>query len=591
MAPRASLAAVSLAVLALAITVVSIWAPIAGDRWVSGVSEPPVTLKIASRDSPVLVPSTQIADTNRPSTNAGTTYSVSFSTSPSSCGSIDFGGVNYSDGQSASVMAGNYSVSATPCSGGILSGLGTFGGVSIVGGQANVTGSGGISATFVGAFALTFVESGLPVATQWSVVFNHGFTSANTTTIRFSGVFDGVYNYSVLGVAGYSASPSGGAISVNGSNVTEPIVFSTKKYMATFEEFGLPSGAAWNVTLQGIIATSRTSTITFFEPNGTYNFTIWKINGYRASPSGGLLTVNGSDVTQGVAFTLVTYSVIFTEMGLPSRTLWNVTLSGVKESSATTQITFVVPNGTYDYALGRVGGFRVTDFAGSLTVDGTQVGVAVQWNQVTYMVSFSESGLTSGTKWWVNVTNGPSTSSMSTTLSFSEPNGTQTYMIATTNKMYASPGGSVSIDGGPLSKMAIFNQVTYAVTFNESGLPVGTQWWVSVAGGAAVSSTSATLAFDEPNGSYTFSVLPVSGYSASPSNGPISVKGHGFSQAIKFSSVSSAKFLGLPPSEGYGALGGIIAVVVVSVGAIGIHRRRRSSQTTASDPPSDPEVR
>ncbi|MGC8688950.1 MAG: S53 family peptidase, partial [Thermoplasmata archaeon] len=74
---------------------------------------------------------------------------------------------------------------------------------------------------------------------------------------------------------------------------------------------------------------------------------------------------------------------------------------------------------------------------------------------------------------------------------------------------------------------------TYTVTFTESGLPSGTSWSVTLAG-STKSSTTNTITFSEPNGSYSFSVGAVTGYTASPSSGTITVNGANVNQAITF---------------------------------------------------------
>ena len=61
----------------------------------------------------------------------------------------------------------------------------------------------------------------------------------------------------------------------------------------------------------------------------------------------------------------------------------------------------------------------------------------------------------------------------------------------------------------------------YTAQFTESGLPPGTEWSVDLAGDTQ-STTSSSIVFDVPNGSYSYSV-DSSGYTASPSSGTIQV--------------------------------------------------------------------
>ena len=59
------------------------------------------------------------------------------------------------------------------------------------------------------------------------------------------------------------------------------VVTVKKTFNVTFAESGLPSATSWSVTLNGSQHTSTTTTITFTEPNGTYNYTITGISGWH----------------------------------------------------------------------------------------------------------------------------------------------------------------------------------------------------------------------------------------------------------------------------------------------------------------------
>jgi thermopsin len=65
-------------------------------------------------------------------------------------------------------------------------------------------------------------------------------------------------------------------------------------YAVVFEEFGLPSGSSWSVTLGGVSHGSSTSMILAYEPSGTYTFAIPNSDGLRAHPHHGTLTVVGN---------------------------------------------------------------------------------------------------------------------------------------------------------------------------------------------------------------------------------------------------------------------------------------------------------
>ena len=115
--------------------------------------------------------------------------------------------------------------------------------------------------------------------------------------------------------------------------------------------------------------------------------------------------------------------------------------------------------------------------------------------------------------------------------------------------------------------------------FTESGLPTGTSWSVTLAG-TVQTSTTTTITFQEPNGTYAFSVGSVSGYSVAPSTGSLHISGAPVTQALTFSttssSTSSAGFLGLSGNTGYYVLIGIaIAAIAGAAGAFFVRTRRR----------------
>ncbi|MGC8701331.1 MAG: DUF7619 domain-containing protein, partial [Thermoplasmata archaeon] len=142
---------------------------------------------------------------------------------------------------------------------------------------------------------------------------------------------------------------------MNGKNMNQTITFtanSTKTYTITFTESSLPEGTSWSVTLNGVTKISTTNTITFNKPNGTYSYTVATSNReYAPIQYSGSFSVNGSNMTINIKFILVTYSIIFTESGLPSGTTWSVTLNGVIHNSTTNMIIFSEPNGSYYYII------------------------------------------------------------------------------------------------------------------------------------------------------------------------------------------------------------------------------------------------
>ncbi len=82
----------------------------------------------------------------------------------------------------------------------------------------------------------------------------------------------------------------------------------------------------------------------------------------------------------------------------------------------------------------------------------------------------------------------------------------------------------------------------YAVTFTESGLASGTSWSVTFNGNTQ-SSTGTSTSFSVPDGTYSYTIGSVSGYSASPSSGSVTVNGAAQTVSISFTSTA-------PPPSG-----------------------------------------
>jgi len=194
---------------------------------------------------------------------------------------------------------------------------------------------------------------------------------------------------------------------------------------------------------------------------------------------------------------------------------------------------------------------------------------------LTYLVSFTETGLPTSTSWSVTL-NGTTHTSMTSMITFSEANGTYAYTISAIPG-YSTPSyaGSIEVRGSGVTQAFPWTQVTYAVTFSQSGLPPGTSWSVSVQG-TPQPSTTATNVFNEPNGTYSYTVSAVTGYTVAPSSGTITVNGASVTQAIAFSAVPSGPAIfGLAPTVFFGAIAFVIAIAVAGV-VLAIRRKKRA---------------
>ena len=145
-------------------------------------------------------------------------------------------------------------------------------------------------------YYITFSETSLPSGYVFSVNLGGTNKTSTTSSIVFKET-NGVYHWNLrIFNSTYSGSPEEGTITVNGSNVTQQILFNSSNptmYNLTFTETGLPSGASWSVTLNGITESSSTDRISFEVPNGTYYYPINDLSGYASFHREGNVTVKG----------------------------------------------------------------------------------------------------------------------------------------------------------------------------------------------------------------------------------------------------------------------------------------------------------
>jgi YVTN family beta-propeller protein len=172
------------------------------------------------------------------------------------------------------------------------------------------------------------------------------------------------------------------------------------------------------------------------------------------------------------------YPVTFSESGLPSGTTWSVTLNGSTNLSASGTLTFAEPNGTYPFTIGGIPGYTVATPTGYVTVNGTNVTVAIRFATApreTFSVDFTESGLPATTQWAVDFDNVTQSGKAPTIIFADIPNGTYSFTVVPVSNYDISPeSGSVTIEGG--------NQVQ-RVNFTEIHVPLGASLnWTTVSG-------------------------------------------------------------------------------------------------------------
>lgn len=159
-------------------------------------------------------------------------------------------------------------------------------------------------------------------------------------------------------------------------------------FPVSFYPAGLASGTSFSVTFNGVKqSASSPAPAVFYAADGTYPWSATPPPGYTLSPSSGSVTVNDSKQTVTLEYSATvpppTYSLDFTETGLPSGTLWTAILGGTSnEATAPSPVAFTEAAGTYPWSIPSPPGYSPAPASGSAQVPQTS-GVPVAFSAVT----------------------------------------------------------------------------------------------------------------------------------------------------------------------------------------------------------------
>ena len=373
-------------------------------------------------------------------------------------------------------------------------------------------------------YQVSFEETGLPTGTRWYVnLTNAQSHSAILSVSQFNETNGTYYFYIASGNKVYTPYPSSGSFIIDGSPVTLLITFTPVLYQVTFNETGLPLGTLWYANISGHVSlSSNSSSIKSSLSNGSYNFSISTVDKeYFPTPFSGSFKINGRSESISVQFSVYTYTVEFTESGLPLNTEWFINVVGIPPNPITNEssssfsqvISLNLPNGTYIYKLtSGIQTYGPYPASGNLTVSGTPVSIAVAFLRL-YQITFVEAGLpipSPNIKWFLNISDPQSFNSSTNTISFWVPNQTYSYYVATNDRWYIpsnfTKSGSITVSGSSVTGPEIIFNELLNVSFQQQRLPPGNTWYVNITGGGNFHSSNGTITFLEINGTYSYNV-------------------------------------------------------------------------------------
>jgi hypothetical protein len=580
--------------------------------------ESPVYFGVDGAAETVTVPYGQLYtvtlfETGLPLATDWSAYLVNDTSSASSYGYSNTADVNFSvpNGSYTFTVEPVYAYKATPVTG-----------TQPVDG-ANVT----VDIRFVLAptFAVRFNETGLAPGTRWSVLLqppNDVDTTTNSSATNFTLYLPNGSYYYAPSAHGYEATPSSSYFYVSGTPQNVSVTF-VKEYPVTFSEYGLPSGTYWYVYFGYEYQYSYGSTIFVYEPNGSYTFYAYSIDGFAPNVTSGPVDIAGAGASVAITFANSeepTYTVTFSESGLPSSdSNWSVNLDDYSEWASGSSIQFTEPNGSFPFTAQSNGSYPATPPTGEINVTGSSVDQTIDFRApaTSFSVTFVESGLPSGSRWYVNITgqSGLAASvdgTSGTTLVTDLPNDAYTYTAVTSAPRWStSSPGHFTVTGAAVQVDLPFTapSSTYLVTFTESGLTPGAVWYINTSGESGLSTTVTSaggtqLTISLPSGNYTYTAA--TGWRNFTTNGgKFTVSGAPQSVSVTFTPVASSP----PPEKSttanspapfpflWAGIGiGVLVLALLFLFLLGRRRKKRdevlpapsNSSSVGGSPPSGP---
>ncbi len=396
-------------------------------------------------------------------------------------------------------------------------------------------------------------EGTTPVATE-SAAWNQ-----NLTVPRLP---NGVYNYTITPPADVTAAPISGTFTIDYANHVIPVNLTYLE--VKFNEKGLPTGTSWSAEIDGRSVASSGAWLDINTTSGKYSYTVPEVSGCMISSGAkGTATVTTHSPTVHVVFLCsgspagssesavapTVYPVQLAETGLPTTDdLWYAFVApGLVLGGAQPTFDLSLPNGTYSLIATGPAGYTWNQPASSgplsFTVNGASEVVPVVFLPFTYAVTLTEFGLPSGTTWTVTISDATHTSSHTVSsdhVTVELANGTghppfYTYAIQPIpgyTVVNGSWSGGFDVNGANASIVVELSPTYYTVTFVEYGLVPAPGQLFSVAFNGTRSesvttlNTSTAVSFNQvPNGTYSFAIGPVAGYTTLYAYGTVIVDG------------------------------------------------------------------
>jgi hypothetical protein len=432
------------------------------------------------------------------------------------------------------------------------------GGVTVQGHSASAT----VAFRSIPGYSVTFVASGLPAGFVWGlslIDYSTGVEArdyAPNSSLTFL-IPNGTYRFFVTEWENRSVrlapSPGQGNVSTNETSQTVDIDF-VSYYAVSVNQSGLPPNATWFMNISGgpsLSGNGSEASLSVYLANGSYSLAVSTGDRtYAPSYHEVSLTVAGAPLTvQAVRFGVRSYSVEFTETGLPATSLskygWTVSLGGATVHSFTSSVAFAaVPNETLPVLITGPAGYRGPSLL-SVNVSGpTAVPVPFTKGR-TYSVAFAELGLPSDREWCVTLNDrtecGDGTALKFQNLSPDTYTGLGVNASGWTESSWVKYGSASPIPIGAAQSLSVPKHLRVTVVFGQAALVVFHEtglgfwyWQVTIDGSRWSVPWNGALILNLGPGAYRYTVGKEAGFRVS--GGRIVLAGFPVSILIHFSS-------------------------------------------------------
>ncbi len=247
----------------------------------------------------------------------------------------------------------------------------------------------------------------------------------------------------------------------------------------------------------------------------------WEYQGIQTLP----FTDNGGIPVGGDYIPLMppSYNITFNVSGNHPENGWSVLV--YKNSQGPIPLIsgkYQLINGTYEYRVLKPSNYAVSPSTGVFTVNGTGLGISIDFSKVVYPVTFIRSGISNDTQWELTVGNIHKTTSNSSVTLYLE-NGTYSYSaISHSTNLSATETGQVLVMGNSVNEQVILQNKLHHVNFALQQNNFHSQWTLSIGDKTYTSNTDNITSYLE-NGTYDYKATAPEGYGITPASGTVSV--------------------------------------------------------------------